>query len=122
MTVERTLHGWGFGGEDVGHAQVIMSELITNAIAHANVRDVRYRIERDGFRVLLAVWDTSPEDPEIKTFDLEAESGRGLLIIETLADKWGVEREEYGKYGKWVWAAIQCRAAECILPSRRPDE
>lgn len=121
-TVEQTLRGWGFGGEEVENAQMIMSELITNAVIHAKAQGVRYRIERDGLQVLLAVWDTSPKDPIKFNPEDESESGRGLQIIEALSGKWGVDRNECTPRGKWVWAMIDCKPAEHRLPAGSPDD
>jgi hypothetical protein len=51
------------------------------------------------------VADSSPAEPRVKDAfgDSDAEGGRGLLIIDALADGWGVRRERRQKV---VWARV----------------
>ena len=46
------------------------------------------------------VADFSSEPPRLGGFDLDAMSGRGLALVEALADRWGVETH---RSGKCVW-------------------
>ena len=87
--------------DQLGDVRLLVSELVTNAIRHAElseairlvvtVSDGAIRVEvRDdgaGFEV-----ETPPTDPE-------RSSGWGLFLVETLADRWGVERGP----GALVW-------------------
>jgi hypothetical protein len=43
--------------------------------------------------------------PEAQSIDLEAESGRGLLLVESLSTEWGTYRPA-GASGKVVWAIV----------------
>ncbi|WP_167343971.1 ATP-binding protein [Streptomyces violaceorubidus] len=62
----------------------------------------------DGF-IRVEVDDASPKDLVIAASGVEAESGRGLILVHHLADKWGVKHREFndghGNYlnGKTVW-------------------
>lgn len=48
----------------------------------------------------------SPRSPVVKSCDPESTSGRGLLLVEALADSWEVPRREFGKS---IWArAVVC--------------
>ncbi len=57
-------------------------------------------VQGDG-RLLLGVWDGSPRPPRQGTAGLDAESGRGLWLLDACADGWG--HHGLGE-GKEVWA------------------
>jgi hypothetical protein len=48
--------------------------------------------------------------PELQTPRPEAESGRGLHLVEALADRWGVTEERFPC--KTVWAELPVQAPE----------
>ncbi|MCW2566075.1 MAG: hypothetical protein JWN54_172 [Mycobacterium sp.] len=75
-----------------------MSELVTNAVTHAG-SEVHLVIGRGGHYAVLRVEvaDFSAEPPRLGGFDLDALSGRGLALVEALADRWGVETHNSGK-------------------------
>lgn len=54
-----------------------------------------------------------PSVPALSTTDTESESGRGLLLVTSLADDWGVT-DRLGGPGKTVWASVECP----VPPSR----
>ncbi|PRH78711.1 hypothetical protein C6N75_13490 [Streptomyces solincola] len=97
-------------------AAQIVAELATNATVHGRVpgRDFRLdlAIEDDGKRLRVAVTDTRddrlPPDPGCSPVPpWDAESGRGLLIVEALADRWGVALGPVPR--KTVWAELDLR-------------
>ncbi|MCX4234448.1 MULTISPECIES: ATP-binding protein [Streptomyces] len=97
--------------QDVLHtAELLLSELVTNALrAHApSGRQVGVRIARSTAEGLLRlqVSDESPGRPEVRTPGDDETSGRGLLLVEALAHRWGVEEHEAGT-GKTVWAELK---------------
>ena len=59
----------------------------------------------DGSQAVVQVWDASDRPPVRETLPLDAETGRGLLIVESLADEWGSYTPEASS-GKVVWAVI----------------
>lgn len=61
--------------------------------------------------VLVQVWDGDHRVPEPRAIAPEAESGRGLLLVEPLCTGWGAYVPE-GTSGKVVWAAVENRASE----------
>lgn len=73
------------------------SELASNVIRHARTPFTVRVTSRKG-RIRLEVWDGSSIIPAVQ--DL-SDSKRGLLLIETLAESWGVDLVENGKV---VWA------------------
>lgn len=74
------------------------SEVIANALVHTGERCVVSVRWRSG-RVRVEVADRGAE-PQVKDCDEEATSGRGLLLVEALADAWGWYPVEVGKV---VW-------------------
>ena len=93
-------------------AALLASELVTNAVRHAHT-DLTLSLEtsRDGVR--LEVHDDSPEMPELQR-DPSAGSGRGLLLVERIAQAWGTTP---CPGGKTVWAELTPRATEAAFAS-----
>ncbi|MFF4649149.1 SpoIIE family protein phosphatase [Streptomyces sp. NPDC001380] len=91
---------WGVG-DLADTAELLASELVTNALVHTD-RDamVTARLYRDGdgpVRFRLEVEDDSDRWPTRRTPGEQASSGRGLMLVEALADSWGVEPRGSGK-------------------------
>ena len=89
-------------GEDVCEvAALLTSELVTNAVRYGGSRAVLEAHTPEG-RLRVTVADDNPDLPMVGDApDLTAESGRGILLVSTLAARWGVERLAAG--GKAVW-------------------
>jgi len=82
-------------------ACLLVSELVTNAVIHARteaalVVDVSERV------VQVRVGDGNARRPEPEEPDPWAARGRGLLLVDLLASRWGVSLEEEG-LGKTIW-------------------
>jgi hypothetical protein len=90
-------------------AELLVSELMTNAVAASQSLDevlpVRLWLLSDGARVLILVWDTDPRQPVPVDAGADAESGRGLLLVETLSQQWG-SYVPARMGGKTVWALL----------------
>lgn len=87
---------------------LIVAELSANAVLHGRVpgRDFEVRLSYDGRSgtVRVEVSDTHPASPVLVRPLSEGERGRGLLLVDTLADRWGVSAR-LGP-GKKVWAEV----------------
>ncbi|MFF4602133.1 ATP-binding protein [Streptomyces sp. NPDC001339] len=101
------LRVWGVDGEITFSAELLVSELVTNAV-NAQVQEpidaevgVRFVLS-DGW-LRLEVHDMSDELPVIERVEEDAECGRGLVLVDALASCWGVDR---GDIGKTVWAEL----------------
>ena len=78
--------------ERMRDVRLLVSELVTNAVRHADGEAVRLVVALDGGTLRIEVHDPGngftlkppPDDP------LRA-SGWGLVLVEELADRWGVE-------------------------------
>ncbi|MFJ3231444.1 SpoIIE family protein phosphatase [Streptomyces sp. NPDC086787] len=93
----RTLENWGL--TDVAFTtELILSELVTNAIRHAG-GPIRVRLIRD--RALICeVSDGSSTAPHLRRAATEDEGGRGLFLVAQFADRWGTR---YTAQGKVIW-------------------
>ncbi|MBV9592331.1 MAG: ATP-binding protein [Actinobacteria bacterium] len=88
-------------------ALVIVSELVTNAVRHGRPEIVlSVREEPPGIGV--AVQDSGPELPQWPVHPPADDDphGRGLLIVDALASRWGVEPNPGGP-GKTVWFELR---------------
>lgn len=88
-------------------AELLITELISNAVRHAASPPVM-RIDVESGTVRVAVSDTSPKTPDVRQPDLEAEGGRGLLLVESLATSWGWTRTSDGKQ---IWFTLDAATA-----------
>jgi anti-sigma regulatory factor (Ser/Thr protein kinase) len=95
---ERVLSRWGLDAIlDV--ARLLVSELVVNAVTHAgSSADLSLCVV--GPRLRVEVSDQSPVAPQPKEYSPTAPDGRGLLILDDLADAWGVD---VAQSGKTVW-------------------
>jgi anti-sigma regulatory factor (Ser/Thr protein kinase) len=87
----------------VDTAQLLVSELVTNAIQYAGTA-LTVHIARTPEMLRLAVNDgAAHQHPRRSTAAVDAERGRGLCLIQALAADWGVREVPDGKH---VWCAL----------------
>ncbi|MFF3735701.1 ATP-binding protein [Streptomyces sp. NPDC002476] len=116
------LHDWGipYRSDASETAALIVAELATNAVTHGRVsgRDFELRLTRDSGGdapevpgvLRIEVSDTRgeqrpPEPGDLPVPSPDAESGRGLLLVEALADRWAV-LERVPSPGKTIRAEL----------------
>jgi anti-sigma regulatory factor (Ser/Thr protein kinase) len=101
--VAHALGRWGHSGALSDDAQLVVTELATNAVLHAGSEfSVLARAEDTG--VWISVQDSSPLAPTVRDEGLLGTSGRGLRLVAAVAVDWGVELTAEGKT---VWAKLQ---------------
>jgi anti-sigma regulatory factor (Ser/Thr protein kinase) len=96
--------------------ELLVSEIVTNAVRASatvgqhgqGVPTTKVWLTSDGQRVLIQVWDSDTHQPALQKAGLAAESGRGLLLVQTLSTEWGWYTPD-GQGGKIVWAL-------CVAP------
>lgn len=101
-----TLREWQLD-ELVQEAVLIASELVTNAVRHGRGETddgVELAWQRQAARVICLVTDRSPLPPVLGCADQDAESGRGLQVVQALAAAWGWMM--LSATSKAVWAAL----------------
>jgi anti-sigma regulatory factor (Ser/Thr protein kinase) len=107
LHVVHVLREWGLR-DLAGDAQMVVSELITNAIDASTLLPehppVTLRLLLTGKSLVIEVWDHSPLDLEPRKADADDECGRGLTVVAALAERWGWERT--GHHRKVVWAEL----------------
>ncbi|HET6870567.1 MAG TPA: ATP-binding protein, partial [Solirubrobacteraceae bacterium] len=92
------LKRWGL--EDlIDSSELLVSELVTNAIKYAN-GEVTLRLILEPESLVCEVHDSSPALPRVLQVDKDAENGRGLHVVSQMASRWGVRRTAGGKV---VW-------------------
>jgi CheY-like chemotaxis protein/anti-sigma regulatory factor (Ser/Thr protein kinase) len=93
-----------WGCQDVvADAQLVLSELVTNALVHAGTRcELRARFHNSLLRI--EVRDSGSGTPDLQAPTGRTEGGRGLRIVSALCQAWGVDTEH--EHGKVVWAEL----------------
>ncbi|MBG0855633.1 ATP-binding protein [Streptomyces spinoverrucosus] len=85
-----------------------VTELVANVVRHVPDRRCTLLLLRQKSGARVEVSDGSPRLPvPANVLSSDAENGRGLLLLDSVADKWGVEPRADG--GKTVW--FECEAA-----------
>ena len=111
---------WEWGLHRVSETvELLVSEIVTNAVRAsqelvadrfgsrrpAEIPTVRLWLSSDRATVLIQVWDADHRMPRRQGTEPEAESGRGLLLVEALSAEWG-SYVPNGWRGKVVWASV----------------
>lgn len=103
------LADWGVPRALSADAETVTCELVTNALRATLALDPPQPI---GLRLLavprqrlvVEAWDTHPGQPERREVPGGAAEGRGLMIVEHIASRWGTRR--LSKHVKTVWAEL----------------
>jgi hypothetical protein len=90
-------------------ARVCVSDVVANVLRHAKVPVLAVEVSVLGDRVIVGVLDGDPDGrPRVVEAAGDAESGRGLLLLERLAHAWGVSwTGGLAPTGKRVWFELR---------------
>ncbi|GGP49025.1 ATP-binding protein [Streptomyces calvus] len=102
--VRKVLADWGVTGEPGDTVALLATELVTNAVTHCRVSfaQVRVTLTLSGAELVLEVADPDRDRlPRLHDPGPDEEGGRGLALVQALADDWGHRQEPYAKC---VWA------------------
>lgn len=102
--VIRVLAGVGTVADD---AALLVSELATNAVIHAGT-PFRVAVRRRDDRLRVEVADGSRAVARRQRFSTTSGTGRGLALVDDVADRWGVDGRDDGKT---VWFELAVRPA-----------
>ena len=102
--VVSAVRDWRLGLSDdrLDELRLLVSEVVTNALVHAG-GGCRVGVRWTGTRVRVEVTDATTDLPHRGDATREQESGRGLLLVDTLAPAWGAHARATGKT---VWFEI----------------
>jgi anti-sigma regulatory factor (Ser/Thr protein kinase) len=106
-------------GTVVDDAVLILSEFVTNALRHARALTsdtirVSWTLTGEGLLRIEVTDGGGTTRPVTKPYSMSvsAQAGRGLEIVDRLADRWGSQREESGdEYTVWAELAVRARHA-----------
>ncbi len=98
------LTGWGLPDLMIDDVTLVVSELVTNAVVHAAQEGpMALSLSVTDHVVRVSLTDESPQRPRQRQAGDSDEGGRGVAIVDALADRWGVE--PLGP-GKCIWFEI----------------
>ncbi|MFJ3619923.1 ATP-binding protein [Streptomyces iakyrus] len=109
------LRAWDLSPDVIERAEQIVAELAGNAALHGRVqgRDFRLALTLDTTTGVLRIAVTDAKGGQLPVAPADSaadsESGRGLLMVGALADRWGTEPHPPG--GKTVWAEVSHRSS-----------
>ena len=118
LHVKHVLREWQMP-ELADTVELIVAELVTNATQASaglmgskfagrfspGVPPVRLWLASDGKHAVVQVWDANDQLPARETVAPDAETGRGLMLVESVADEWGSYTPDSSS-GKVVWAVV----------------
>jgi len=96
---------WGLPALLIESAQLATSELVSNSVEHA-LSGVEITLGLDGRRLRIAVRDNSRVPPTHRPLRAADARGRGMALVDALADEWGVTPHDDGKT-VWLWLTVQ---------------
>ena len=97
-------------GDVADNGKLLVSEAVANAVEHTGSDQVRVLFDHDDAsgELVCAVRDSSTHTPVATgAADTDSENGRGLHLIDTLADAWGYLPDSHGK---WIWFSLTAAA------------
>ncbi|MEV7617452.1 SpoIIE family protein phosphatase [Streptomyces sp. NPDC089799] len=103
------VRAWGLD-DLVFTTELVVSELVTNAIRHAAPGPVKLRLIRDQ-TLICEVSDSGHTTPHMRTAAGDDEGGRGLFLVAQTTQQWGTR---YTAAGKTIWAE------QALHPAKHP--
>lgn len=100
--VHDVLNSWMLTVDDSHAVLLCTDELVTNAIVHVAC-DIDVVVRCDEGVVRVEVHDTSRRPPLRRVPPVDAEHGRGLMLVEAMSKRWGVASTDRGKA---VWFEV----------------
>ncbi|TWP54032.1 ATP-binding protein [Lentzea tibetensis] len=96
----------GIHQDDLVDVLLVVTELVSNVYDHARFpARLWLRAAAEPCVVIVSVEDASPSTPVLRPSSPDSARGRGMMIVNQLAKRWGVVQRAVGKS---VWALIPC--------------
>ncbi|MFI5956678.1 ATP-binding protein [Cryptosporangium sp. NPDC051539] len=94
---------WNLSPDLTEIAQLVVSELVSNAVEHAGTSSTVV-LELSEGELTVRVRDGSTVQPVARPLDMVSFRGRGLPLIDRVSDRWGIVNDDDGKT---VWATLR---------------
>ncbi|WP_406291315.1 ATP-binding protein [Streptomyces sp. NBC_00209] len=88
--------------------ELLITELVTNALRYGRAEAIGVRVLRTAHVVRIEVADGTAVAPTVRHASALDECGRGLFLVEAVADDWGV-----GDGGAVIWCALSLTEEAC---------
>jgi anti-sigma regulatory factor (Ser/Thr protein kinase) len=89
---------------DVDDAALLVTELVANVVDHVGGEaSLAVELQLSGGRLRIAVADGSSVPPVVRELDMHSPRGRGMRLVQAIADRWGSEDRDGGKR---VWLEL----------------
>jgi anti-sigma regulatory factor (Ser/Thr protein kinase) len=118
---QAALGAWNIPADAIETSVLLVSELVTNACTASNPgRDARIgttitqTLRYQPGRIVIEVSDPDPRPPFLSQPGADAESGRGLVLVEALSKEWSYFYPPAG--GKTVYCVVSCHSTEGNWP------
>jgi len=92
---------------DIDVVSLMVSELVSNVVLHAHT-PLEVSVRRRDSAIRVSVADESTLIPAIKRYAPDSVTGRGLTMIDSAAERWGIDENADGKA---VWFEMPLRKA-----------
>ena len=109
--VAETLTAWDVQAEKIEAAQLVVSELVTNAVLHtaeSTAISLDLRLTDGVVRVLVSDGGLGGPERRAHADPSTAETGHGVWLVDAFAERWGTET--HGQDGKSVWCELSTEA------------
>lgn len=102
------LRTWGIRGDSCDTAALVVSELFANAVIHTSSQAIALKLGLTPEQLLIEVADdgSGPSIPVPQRASSDEEFGRGLLIVQSMTERWGAGPAGGGA-GRIVWATVR---------------
>ncbi|MBX6391273.1 MAG: radical SAM protein [Frankia sp.] len=114
-----TLTAWSLAPETVDIAELVVSELVTNAVKASRADDefIVIQLSITSGDVTVEVWSPSEvTEPRVQHAAFDSETGRGLALVEALTSRWGAYLARNGG------VVVRARFTAQVLPRPRPAD
>ena len=115
----KLLKGWEVSDAVIDDASLLTTELLTNAVVHGTgVVDLSIAVD-DGV-LHIGVHDHGTERPEVCDVSTDSVGGRGVWLVQSIAQDWGSESVHGGEPGKTVWFELTTKQPSLDAENPRP--
>ncbi len=111
--VTALLRAWGARQQVRDDVELVVSELITNAIRHTDSEKVGCELRLAGAHIRIEITDQGGPQasaPHAQPGSVDKECGRGLFLVGALSERWGTRLDATGP-GRVVWADLPYTSA-----------